>query len=387
MTTHREKLTPVGADSPLDVAGRLLFAIFICSMIFLAEKWAIVYAGETFHTRSSRSQGQSLDELLGGLASLCKALAIGNPDQEDPISWMKGLLDTSEKSFNVGNQVFSTLVQGTPRDVVFEDVARFFHTAEEARFIFSVFDRDSNASVTEDEMQNTFRFINKELTRLKGSSQDWENAVGHLDKILLTVCITIAIYIIVLAWQPKLASLITGVSAFFLALSWLIGGTLSEILNCVVFLFIKHPFEMGDWVEFDGVQYLVHEVRILSTVFLDRNDTYVQTPNLILNSQTITNIRRSPQISEDFLFELPFHTSQKSLEVLKNTMLQFLAERARDYRTSFDLKVTHFVNNEKLAVQAKIHYRTLLDPSEFSRVQKRNAWIFALKDALLAVQE
>jgi small-conductance mechanosensitive channel len=65
----------------------------------------------------------------------------------------------------------------------------------------------------------------------------------------------------------------------------LIGGSLQEVLSSIIFLFVKHPFDVGDRVNIDGVQYTVKEIRLLSTVFLDTSGLLVQAPNLILNQK------------------------------------------------------------------------------------------------------
>ena len=67
-------------------------------------------------------------------------------------------------------------------------------------------------------------------------------------------------------------------------LSWLIGGSLQEVLTSIIFLFIKHPFDVGDRVVMNSLTYTVKEIRLLSTVFLDSNSTLVQAPNNVLNT-------------------------------------------------------------------------------------------------------
>ena len=62
-------------------------------------------------------------------------------------------------------------------------------------------------------------------------------------------------------------------------LSWLIGVTCQEVLASILFLFIKHPFDVGDRVIIKDDYYTVKEIRLLSTVFLDKNSTLVQAPN------------------------------------------------------------------------------------------------------------
>lgn len=68
-------------------------------------------------------------------------------------------------------------------------------------------------------------------------------------------------------------------------LSWLIGATATELLNSIVFLFVKHPFDIGDSVQIDSVTYIIKEIRILSTIMVDPRGCSVQAPNSSLTAK------------------------------------------------------------------------------------------------------
>lgn len=67
-------------------------------------------------------------------------------------------------------------------------------------------------------------------------------------------------------------------------LSWLIGSSLAEILTSIIFLFVKHPYDVGDRIRLDKEIYIVKEIRLLSTILLDSNSCLVQAPNTSLNA-------------------------------------------------------------------------------------------------------
>lgn len=72
---------------------------------------------------------------------------------------------------------------------------------------------------------------------------------------------------------------------YTIGLSWLIGASLSDVLTSIIFLFVKHPYDVGDRVSIDKDTYTVKEIRLLSTVFLDSGSCVVQAPNTILNTK------------------------------------------------------------------------------------------------------
>ena len=110
-----------------------------------------------------------------------------------------------------------------------------------------------------------------------------------------------------------------GVAAFVLALSKLIGASAQEVLSSVIFLFIRHIYDVGDRVEVDGQLYNVKEIRLcvtipficehdadgvyrLSTIFIDIRGCTVHAPHVVLTTKFIFNLRRSQQMSETFAF-------------------------------------------------------------------------------------
>jgi hypothetical protein len=83
------------------------------------------------------------------------------------------------------------------------------------------------------------------------------------------------------SWVCTLFWLLPRIDIYLLheGLSWLIGGTCQEVLSSIIFLFIKHPFDVGDRVMVKDEYYTVKEIRLLSTIFLDKHATLVQAPN------------------------------------------------------------------------------------------------------------
>jgi small-conductance mechanosensitive channel len=51
------------------------------------------------------------------------------------------------------------------------------------------------------------------------------------------------------------------------ALSFIFGNTIRNLFESMLFLFIQHPYDIGDWVEFDGKSYEVVKISLMNTVF------------------------------------------------------------------------------------------------------------------------
>ena len=110
-------------------------------------------------------------------------------------------------------------------------------------------------------------------------------------------------------------------------------------MTSIIFLFIKHPYDVGDRVKVDKDVYTVKEIRLLSTIFLGGDNALVQAPNTVLNSKFLINFRRSPEMSEPFTFDVAYETSFEQIEALRGRMIAFLSNERRDYVAVFDVTV------------------------------------------------
>ena len=92
--------------------------------------------------------------------------------------------------------------------------------------------------------------------------------------------------------EAELVTLVTSAGTLILGLSWLIGSSLAEVLTSIIFLFIKHPYDVGDRVDLGKDSYTVKEIRLLSTIFIDSHGTLVQAPNTVINGM----VRLEPHV-------------------------------------------------------------------------------------------
>lgn len=183
-----------------------------------------------------------------------------------------------------------------------------------------------------------------------------------------------------------MTTLLTGAGSLVLGLSWLIGGSAAEVLTSIIFLFIKHPYDVGDRVDIDKGSYIVKEMRLLSTVFIDTTrGCLVQAPNASLSTQFISNIRRSAQMSETFTFDVAYDTEFEQIEALRSRMLAFVQSQRRDYQPTFDVVVADIPDQEKMTLKADILYKSNWQQGAL-KTKRRNKWVCALKTAMAELQ-
>jgi uncharacterized membrane protein YgcG len=172
-----------------------------------------------------------------------------------------------------------------------------------------------------------------------------------------------------------------------LSLSFVFAVTTQEFLGSCIFLFIKHPYDVGDRVDIVGPtqEYLVVEqISLLFTVF-KRIDTMkmVQVPNIILNTLWIENITRSKAMKEQLDMFISFDTSLEDIELLRKEMESFVRnpENARDFQPDIILEATGIGNMDKLQLKVEIRHKSNWH-NESVRAARRSKFMCALVLAL-----
>jgi Mechanosensitive ion channel len=150
-----------------------------------------------------------------------------------------------------------------------------------------------------------------------------------------------------------------------LSLSFVFSVTAQEVLGSCIFLFVKHPFDVGDRVEIiqngslNGL--FVEEISLLYTVFRNVVDHRItQVPNVILNSNWIDNITRSKAMKERVTLAVDFGTTFADIQLLKAEMEDFVGDKdnSRDFLPDVEVEVFGVGNMDKLELRLEVHHKS-----------------------------
>ncbi|KZT70940.1 hypothetical protein DAEQUDRAFT_666983 [Daedalea quercina L-15889] len=425
INTRRVSTATSGDGEALSTAAKIFFAILESALILLGEKVAIQWIATKFHERSyaervaqqkfavrvlvalyrhssdipwrsdtlrdteqgngpqPRKRGRLLKRALHGVrvAATTTTTALGNVASEiagssvlqpnSPQAVIKTVLESANKSRMMARRLFYSFVQPGAHSLTVHDIARFFPTPEDADAAFALFDKDMNGDATRDEIEIACMECHREQLSIEHSMRDLDSAVGRLDNILMTVYLFIVILLVAVAFEAQLLTLATTTGTFILSLSWLVGSSFVETLTSIIFLFVKHPYDVGDRISVDKLEYTVKEIRLLSTIMLDNGGTSVQAPHSVLNTK----------MSETFEFDVAYATTFEQIEKLRELMLAFVKSERRDFLPSFDVSIVDFPDQEKMTLNADIKYKSNWQQGAL-KVTRRNKWITALKTAL-----
>ncbi|RVW61956.1 Mechanosensitive ion channel protein 10 [Vitis vinifera] len=123
------------------------------------------------------------------------------------------------------------------------------------------------------------------------------------------------------------------------------------------FVFVMHPFDVGDRCVIDGVrsvwfswcvQMIVEEMNILSTVFLRFDSEKIYFPNSVLLTKPISNFRRSPDMADMIDFVIDFSTPLDTINNLKKAIQTYIEGKPKYWNQKHSVIVKEIENMNKL---------------------------------------
>ncbi len=169
----------------------------------------------------------------------------------------------------------------------------------------------------------------------------------------------IAIGILVIAQNMgySISSLLAGLGLGGAALALASKDTLANMFGALVVFFDK-PFEIGDWVEINGVEGEVEEIRLRVTLIRTFDNTLVTMPNSVLSSTNINNWEARRFRKLDAGFGLLYSTKAEQIIQIVDKIKAYIAAHPETFgpsyyvnfdgfgESSFNIRVEAFTHNE-----------------------------------------
>ncbi|KAJ2893005.1 putative mechanosensitive ion channel family protein [Zalerion maritima] len=257
------------------------------------------------------------------------------------------MIKTTESAQTLARLIFRSLHDGDSEVITLKNMELAFEAQEEADACFNLLDRDLNGDLTMAELEGTCDEIHREKKAIAANVKDLDSVIKKLDNVFLTICIIITIIVFVSIISGSAASALASAGTAVLGLAWVLQSTAQEFLQSVIFVFVKHPYDVGDRVTIygntgttlTGDDYYVTEIHLLFTAFKKLEGHIVQAPNSVLNSLFILNHQRSSGLADPIPLVMRFGTAPDLIEQLKERMLMFVEENKRDYQSKIITEV------------------------------------------------
>ncbi|KAI5462236.1 Mechanosensitive ion channel-domain-containing protein [Mariannaea sp. PMI_226] len=330
--------------------------------------------------------GDKLTSVVGNVASEITGKEVFNPNSAHSI--VLEALEKTKSSEALARRIWMSFVVEGHDSLFVDDFQEVLGPAykKEAEEAFYAIDNDENGDISLEEMILKVVEMGQERKAIAEGMKDIGQALQVFDQILLFFVMLLVILIFLLFFQSSFVKTLTTAGTTLLSLSFVFATTCQEFLGSCIFLFVKHPFDVGDRVEISATVMVVDKISLLYTVFHRGNNQTVQIPNIVLNNLWIENISRSKAMSETVTLDVSFDTSFEDVELLRAEMEKFVRspENSRDFKPEFTVDVGGVNNLDKMTLKFDIQHKSNWHNAAV-RGQRRSKFMCALALAMKRV--
>ncbi|CAN1823110.1 Mechanosensitive ion channel protein 10 [Linum perenne] len=289
-----------------------------------------------------------VDVVLGsGLSTLSSILEFTEETEEE--YEQKDYEITSEwEAEAAAYKVFRNVVKTGSKYIDEEDLLRFLKKEEVDNFILLFEGASGTGKIKRSVFKKWLVKVYKERKSLAHSLKDTKTAIEELNKLVSVILILISIVVWLLVMGFLSTHVLVFISSQFLLAAFMFGSTAKTVFEAIVFVFVMHPFDVGDRCVVDGIQMTVEEMNLLTTVFLRYDNEKIFYPNSVLAAKPISNLYRSPQMSDVVEFAVDVSTSMDNIGAMKRRIKAFLESKPQYWRPEHSVLVKGIEDMNKM---------------------------------------
>ncbi|CAM0908102.1 unnamed protein product [Alopecurus aequalis] len=215
---------------------------------------------------------------MTGLVSAMRSSKLSTISQS--IESFRELDDTEQKDKEINSEweakvaakaIFKNVARPGNKHIEEPDLLRFF-SKEETALVLPMFEGASETGKIKKSALKTFvvkAYLDRKSLAL--SLNDTKTAVSELRNLVRGVIIIIMSIITLVLMGIATTKVLVVISSQLLVVAFIFGNACKTVFEAIIFVFIMHPFDVGDRCVIDGIQMTVEEMNILTTVML-KND-------------------------------------------------------------------------------------------------------------------
>ncbi|XP_016468299.1 mechanosensitive ion channel protein 6-like [Nicotiana tabacum] len=200
---------------------------------------------------------------------------------------------------------------------------------------------------------NAFR----ERRALALTLNDTKTAVNKLHQMVNVLVSIIILVICLVILGIATSKFLLFVSSQVVVVAFVFGNTCKTIFESIIFLFVMHPFDVGDRCEVDGVQMIVEEMNILTTVFLRFDNQKIMYPNSTLSTRPIGNYYRSPDMGDSIDFTVHIATPAEKIAAVKQRITSYIESKKDHWYPSPTVVLMNLEDLNRLKMSVWIRHR------------------------------
>ncbi|XP_047322727.1 mechanosensitive ion channel protein 6-like [Impatiens glandulifera] len=254
-------------------------------------------------------------------------------------------------------KIFYNVAKPSSKHIYLEDLMRFLGKEEAMKTLRLIEGSNENKGIGKRALKNWVVNVFRERRALALSLNDTKTAVNKLHQMLNIVVGLIVLVIWLLILRLATTRFFIFLSSQLLLVAFMFGNTCKMTFEAIIFLFVMHPFDVGDRCEVDDVQMVVEEMNILTTVFLRYDNQKIIYPNSVLATKPISNFYRSPDMGDAIDFCIHVSTPFEKITQMKEKITRYIDNKSEHWYPAPMIVLRDVEDMNKLKVSVWLSHR------------------------------
>ncbi|KAE9611562.1 hypothetical protein Lal_00011926 [Lupinus albus] len=265
----------------------------------------------------------------GALTTLDEKI-LGSTNEDENATQIRSEIEAKAAA----KKIFLNVSRNGCRYIRMDDLMRFMRE-DEVEKTFSLFEGASDSGkISKSALKNWVVNAFQERRALALTLNDTKTAVNKLHRMLNFLVILIIVIIWLLILGIATTKFLLFLSSQVVLVAFIFGNTCKTIFESIIFLFVLHPFDVGDRCEIDGVLMVVEEMNILTTIFLRFDFQKILIPNSVLATKAISNFYRSPDMRDTIEFCIHVSTPIEKISAVKQRIQSYIDNKKEHWYAS-----------------------------------------------------
>lgn len=227
-------------------------------------------------------------------------------------------------------KIFKNVARPRSKYIYMNDIERFLREDEALKVMAVIAGSTDYERISKKDLKNWVVEAFRERRALALTLNDTKTAVNKLHHMVNALVGVVIFIICILILGLASTQFLLAVSSQIVVVTFIFGNFCKTVFEAIIFLFVIHPFDVGDRCEIGGIQMIVEEMNILTTVFLRYDSQKIIYPNSTLSTIPIHNYYRSPDMDDAIEFYIHIATPIEKINLMKQKILSYI-ENKKDY--------------------------------------------------------
>ncbi|KAJ4829424.1 hypothetical protein Tsubulata_006619 [Turnera subulata] len=286
--------------------------------------------------------------MSSGLATISRTV--------DDFSKAESEITSEWEARNAARRIFKNVAKPGAKYIEEEDLMRFLKRVE-VHTIFPLFEGAMETGrISKLAFRNWVVRAYFERKSLAHSLNDTKTAVQQLHKLASAIVTVFIIVVTILVMELTTVQVMLFVISQIIIMGVIFQNMCKTVFESIVFVFVMHPFDIGDRCVVDGVQMIVEEMNILTTVFLRYDMEKIYYPNAVLLTKPISNFYRSPEMGDGIEFAIDITTPVDTITALKKAIQGYIESKPNYWNPKHSVVMKEIVNVQSMKMALYVQH-------------------------------